>query len=463
MEVSEEVRAAHQDLSPVASRFLDYALAHTEVQRRLEFKSADGVPEWMRGYTFELQSWPVFLGAEKLRQISRATVEVTRLVRSIPERIFHNDAHRITEFYGWNNEFITALLLEPPNGLDNALTRCDFIDGEDGFKCVEINASANIGGWQLRFWERVCRTNPSIAPFLIAENELRPFHRDPWFAAFLHIMNETRRTGIADDEINVALITNREHPIGPAVQSDLNDLYEEVLASAGPGLSGHVLGCVDYEELIVRGVQLSVRGQRVHAVLDYGGGQVPRHVYRCFKAEAVGLYNGPLGELLGDKRNLALLSQLEESDLLTAAERTIVRDHVPWSREAADGRTTFRGETMPLLDFAKARRESLVLKPADGRSGLDVFIGSQTSPQEWSARLETAAASRGYLLQEYVRSWPFLFQYGPAGCALHDLVWGTFCFGENYGGGFIRMLPRDRGPSVINSARGACEGIMFEV
>ncbi len=141
----------------------------------------------------------------------------------------------------------------------------------------------------------------------------------------------------------------------------------------------------------------------------------------------------------------------------------MVRDHVPWSRTVADVRTTFQGEPVSLLEFATARRESLVLKPAYNHSGNDVYIGIDTEPAEWEAKLREAAGGRRTLVQEYVQSRPYLLQHGQEGCALHDLVWGSFCFGEDYGGGFLRVSARGEGPRVINSARGATEGFIFEV
>jgi hypothetical protein len=478
MEISESVRAAHRDLSPAASQLLDYVAAHPEMESRLDFKTGAEVPEWVRQYKYDLQSWPVLLGAEKLREISRATVGITRLVRSIPARIFNNDVKRITSFYGQAgegqvSEALMALLLAPPNGLDSALARCDFIGGDEGLKCVEVNGSANLGGWQLRFLERSCREHPALAAFF-AESGLRPVYRDPWYAAFSHIVRETLRTKIADHgELNIVLVMdwgtsfeevfNWDRPYYEDVRQGLNILYSKVLANTAPGLRGEVLCSVQYNDLIVQGGSLFVGEKKIHAVLEASSKPTPQQIYRCFKADGIGLYNGPLGAMLGDKRNLSLLSELEESDLLSAEERALVREHVPWTRVVSDSRTTWRGEAVSLLNFARAHRESLVLKPAGGLGGKEVYIGSETSPDEWSARLRKAAAGRGYLLQELVRSRPYLFQRGPAGCTVHDLVWGTFCFGDQYGGGFIRMMPRDQGVSVINSARGASEAFLFEV
>ena len=50
----------------------------------------------------------------------------------------------------------------------------------------------------------------------------------------------------------------------------------------------------------------------------------------------------------------------------------------------------------------------------------------------------------------------------PAEAAPHDVIWGLFVFGDHYGGGFTRLIPRGV-TGVINAARGALEGVLFEV
>jgi hypothetical protein len=65
------------------------------------------------------------------------------------------------------------------------------------------------------------------------------------------------------------------------------------------------------------------------------------------------------------------------------------------------------------------------------------------------------------VVQDYVESLPYLYQCGEQGCAEHDLVWGFFAFGDVYGGGFLRMMPKG-GSGVVNAAQGASEGVIME-
>ncbi|HVS00867.1 MAG TPA: hypothetical protein VMW27_29880 [Thermoanaerobaculia bacterium] len=458
----EQIRATHRDLSPTAERFLDHVLREPEAGRRMDYREAADRSEWVRLSTYRLQPWPVFLGLEKRRQIEHATLEMLRLVRGIPERIFDRDARRIWEFYGWGSELHVAFLLEPPDGFAGSLARCDFIDDGAGLRCMEVNMTAFLGGWQLRFWDRACLEAPSIVSFLRQEG-IDPVHRDPWHAAFSHVVRDVQEKGLAGDGVlNVALVTAAEVAEMADSLVELNELYTAVLESTGLSLSGRLFVCSYAGDLAPKRGALFHGDAQIHAVVEYTNDLTPQEVYRCFKAETLGLYNGPLTALLGDKRNLALLSQFADSDRFDREEREFINSHIPWSREVVDGKTRFAGETVSLLDFALAHRERLVLKAAQGVGGKGVHIGSATPQDEWERRLRAAAGSKGWLLQELVRSRPYLGQ-DAAGPAPHDVVWGTFGFGSSYGGAFLRMLPSGGVPGVINAARGATEGFVFEV
>jgi hypothetical protein len=458
----EGVLSTGDALSLAAAHLLDYMIRHPEASRCTDFQNAESVPEWLRQYPNAIQSWPTLIDARKRDELDRATVGLVSLVRSIPARLFDNDPRRICAFYGWGDEQMINLLLDPPNGISTCLARCDLVDDGTSFRCLELNISANLGGWEHRFFEQACLSAESIAPFFAREG-VRPRFRDPWRIMLSYIVDNGCSKGHdSAGYLNIALPIDEQTTWGEAAGA-MNALYQEVLRDSGTGLRGEVVKCAYPDGLVARGGALYCGDAQIHAVLESTSLQTPRDVYRRFKAEKLELYNGPVAGILSDKRNLALLSAHEESDLFTEEERSLIREHVPWSRDVIDGETTYRGERVALLDFAMAHRESLVLKPAGGCSGIDVNIGHNVEPQEWRRLLVESAGKGTMLLQEYVASRPYLMQHGEQGFAPYQMVWGTFCFGEEYGGGFLRMMPTERGHSVINSATGAIEGLIFEV
>jgi hypothetical protein len=450
--------AAH--LSGTAQRFLEYVTSDPELMRPMHHLLGD-YPAWLDDFyrSSPLQSWPTFLGTEKLGEVRRATVDLTRLVKSIPERIFRNDFCKIAAFYGIPNESLAALFLAPPNGLASALVRNDYIDTPEGLKILEVNAGS-VGGWLFGYLEHHFRANPVIARFLQKER-ITPYYRDPLEEMLRHIITDNLgRPFTAEGVLNVVIAV--DEPGLASHDARISRLYRDLLAANG--LTGEVVLC-PYSDLTVRQNQVWYQGGRrpVHAIVEISPQNSPEGLYRCFKMGRVSLYNGPLNPLLNDKRNLALLSEHVDSEAFTAEERNVLRRHLPWTRLVAPGAVTWQGVTQELPDLLLARREEFVIKPSHLYQGKGVAVGRRTPPDAWARLVGEAVAQGDWLAQELCSSRPYVYQSGEQGYGVYDVVWGTFCFGEMYGGGFLRMLPRDTGDGIINSHRGAAEGILFEV
>lgn len=466
MELSQEIIATHRDLSPASLQFLEYVRRTPGATCRREYPPPTD-PAWISGFPYPVQPWPLFVGEAKRRELERASSGVVELIRQIPGRLLDNDPERISAFYGLP-EHIVPLLLDPPNGLAGAVARCDVIDSPDGVKCIEPNMAANLGGWELRYWADQRRKHSGFAGFC-AELEAPPAYRDPARELLRHVVADTERQPEAQPgELNIVLAVPGSFvdAVRRTEAVELERLYQEVLGELGGGRRGKLV-VTGYPQcdLTVRRGYLYRGNDRIHAVLEFTEPPLstPSEVYRVFKAERVQVYNGPLPGNLGSKKSLALLSEHEESDRLTAEERETIRRHVPWTRFVREGTARHRGETVSLLDLLAAHREDFVLKPALGSRGEGVMVGAHAAPEAWEQGLRTAAAEGRWLAQERVPSRPYLFQYGEEGAAPHDLVWGVFSFGGRYGGALLRMVPRGTKEGVINSARGAEEGFPYEV
>lgn len=95
--------------------------------------------------------------------------------------------------------------------------------------------------------------------------------------------------------------------------------------------------------------------------------------------------------LLGNKVVLTWL--WDDLDLLSPADRELVRTHVPWSRML----------TEDLVADAVERRTELVIKPTDEFGGSGVMVGHESEPDAWRIGLDEAVRRGDFLLQDYVR------------------------------------------------------------
>jgi hypothetical protein len=462
MTALDEARASHQTLSSAAAQFLDYALENHDRIEQLKHL-ADGLPPWTRTYATTELTWPTFVGPEKLRQIKSAVEKVCDLVKSLPARIFNGDSERISDFYSYGDASLIGLLLEPPNGIKGAVARCDFIDGPAGFKCCEINMAANVGGWESRFWEQKYFAHPVISRFLV-DRGIHASHHDPLQTLCLHVVEDTVASGICPDGVlNVAIKCSSKSLPSAEGAGIAQGIYSDLLRAVNAAVQGRVVFWSRADELSAKNGHMYYGDLRIHAVLNYSGAVLPKQVYWCHKAGTISLYNGPLTRMLSDKRNLALLSEFEDSEIFDDEERKIIHDHVPWSRSVIAGETTYQGETVSFPGFLIAFRDRLVLKLGIGFGGKDIHLGRFTPAEEWNQRVEEAVSHAGWMVQEQVESYPYVYADGEGKVQPQNVVWGMFCFGSRYGGGYLRMLPKGVRRGVVNSGGGAVEGPIFEV
>lgn len=458
MKLPEEAVATAAHLSDAAQKFLYYIASNPE-GCRLSTRAIADLPSWVTRYPYPLQTWPTFIGGQALQNVQELTIEVTRLAKRVLERIFNNDSRRIAHFYNVQEDLV-ALLLTPPDGIEEMIGRCDFMDTRQGLKCLEINAGGFVGGWHLRFWEQIYRKTPAIAEFL-QEQGIYPRYQDPLLSLFDHLVRNAIKNGHCRGGIfNTLLVMSSQYlPFGIHAASDLGGLYSSVLR--GSGLEGKLLvGSYSRPFTVRQGVLHASGGESVQAVVEYADEPTPHEVYRCFKMGTLGLYNGPLARLLADKRNFALLSEHQDSDVFDSAERATLQKYLPWSRKLVRGKTSYQGEHVDLSALITARKDDFVIKRGVGARGENVLVGRFTAAAEWESHIQKEIENGDWLVQEYVSSRPYLYPTKD-GYALHDVVWGTFFFGASYGGGFLRTIPSGKA-GVINSARGATEGLFFE-
>ncbi len=463
----EDLRAVHQGLSPQDLRFRQAATDDPRFLSRATFHKLVEDKDFIAG---TLQPWLTFVGPEKMNELRRVSVGLANLLRSVPERVLGNDPVKVHDYYGLETPETLGLFLSRPNGAETAIGRCDLIDTAGGFRCLELNFTPNLAGWETSEIARLHLGIPATARYL-REQGITPAFTSTGRELFAHLIRSAQAHGhCPDGELNVALIVPDAVPEAVSAGSEpspaldvLRRDFREACRSADIDLTGDLMPCRFAELTAVRNY-LFLRKSRIHAVVEFSDEPTAPAAYRSFKAEKLTLLNGPIRAVLSSKLNLALLSESEASGIYGDEERDFIRRHVPWTRKVARGVTDFRGEPAFLPDLLASHRQELVLKEATSSGGEGVAIGLHTPEARWSelARQALDASEGGWVVQERVESLPYLYQSGDHGCVPHDLIWGPFVFGERYGGVILRMQPRSV-QGAVNSALGATSGIVFEV
>ncbi|HEY0783842.1 MAG TPA: hypothetical protein VGE98_15390 [Thermoanaerobaculia bacterium] len=457
--LSAEERERHAALSPAQVRFLDFVANNPECLSEASFSKVlifDDLNPYLT------QPWPLFLDSRWFEGVGRVASDLCRLIQQLPQKVFDNDPQRMAEYFGLTveNAKFTAALIAQTDCLASTVGRGDFIGSPAALQCCEFNMAGAVGGWQIGAWQERSLSEPVIRRFL-AESRLDGSIVVPIDVLFDHLVDDVTSHGLAaNGELNTVLVLNREMP--PAWHDYFDRRYRAVLAAHG-GVAGRlVVGPHDATRAVHGGI--AVEGLPVQAVIDCVMGRLDNCVQMAQLNGEVRVFNGLLSLLLSNKLNIALLSELADSDLLSASERETIRTHVPWSRRVAEEFTEHENERVYLPDLLLAARERFVLKLGESLSGAHVHIGRTTPAATWEALVEQALLERTWLVQEYVPSPSYIFLDQEERAVPHEMVWGIFAVGERFSGGFLRSVPEVLSQGgVVNQSRGARSGAIVSV
>src|SRR5258705_6931621 len=110
----------------------------------------------------------------------------------------------------------------------------------------------------------------------------------------------------------------------------------------------------------------------------------------AYRSRAICMVNSFRSKLIHKKALFAVLTDERRAGLFTAQEQAAIQAHVPWTRVVRDEETVFEGKKVQLLEFARANRERLVLKPNDDYGGHGITIGWSVEHTSWSEALQEA-------------------------------------------------------------------------
>ncbi len=276
-----------------------------------------------------------------------------------------------------------------------------------------------------------------------------------------HLVRQALAVASADAKANVLFII--EEPIlARGHQQSFENLFREALAERG--VDGGIWFESGFANVTFERNGVYLRGQRLGALVSYVPElEPPVDLYRASLRELVYWPGNPFIGVIGDKRSLAILYKHRNAPVFDEAERRLIDEHVPWSAPIVKHDVEYRGAACDLEQLLLAEREHMVVKVARGQRGDDVYVGRFQTPEQWRAVVARAFAEGAWLAQEYCASLPFYGQSGTEGYAEHDVIWGVFGFGLEYGGCWLRLMLKDMGNGIINSDKGAQETIVYEV
>lgn len=447
MNIPKEVIENANFMSPTNIEFYKHISNHKEFFNYENFKDMD-----LKDHLLRLQSWPTFLQKDRLEHIKNICPKIIELVIDIPNRIFKNDINEMGRYFN-----LPAKIFDIPVSTKKLANRFvwrgDFLFSKDVFKCLEINSSANLGGLHTPVWEQMAANNPYIGRFLKEQN-ITPANKDLAKVFFQNIF-ENRLNG--NHELNIVYLGGKD-ALPEAFIEHLKIVYHQELSVRK--MKGNIL-FVGKAQLEISDDCVFVDKIPIHIIVEFKHGFIPKSILDLEKKGTLQIYNGSVTMILGNKMNLAVLSEKSDSPLYNEDEQEIIQKYIPWTRALKSGETVYQGKTVKFPDFALQNKDLLVLKPCLGLGGEAVLIGHETDPSIWAQKVEKVVKQRNWVIQEYMAPGELVYQAKPGGYEIMSTIFGFLFFGAKYGGCILRVMPGREG-AVINAHQGADISVIFE-
>lgn len=122
----------------------------------------------------------------------------------------------------------------------------------------------------------------------------------------------------------------------------------------------------------------------------------------AYRAGAICMVNSFRSKLIHKKALFAVLTDQRRAALFSSEEREAISKHVPWTRLVRAEKSDYFGKEIDLVEYIKANRNKLVLKPNDDYGGHGITIGWNAAEAAWDEALSAALANGDYLAQERV-------------------------------------------------------------
>ncbi len=129
----------------------------------------------------------------------------------------------------------------------------------------------------------------------------------------------------------------------------------------------------------------------------------------AYRAGAVCLVNNFRSKIVHKKAIFAVLTNERYAHLFDETELAAIEAHIPWTRKFRDEQTENGNERIDLVEWTRANKGKLVLKPNDDYGGHGIYIGWASIDEDWNKAITVALENGDYLVQARVQTSKEMF------------------------------------------------------
>lgn len=396
---------------------------------------------------------PALLERGGLAQLEEDLIQLYAGLTSLPDTLFGGDVGAFARAVGMTPTQVTAVQ-RTWSPTPTWLGRADVYHEGDTFRALEVNVGSTIGGLDNAVLNRAFLTHPAMAEFAAAERLTYVDTMDR-LAALLR-----SECGVPEGEKPLVAVVDTPESFAELEQRLWHSA--RMLAPYGLEMVPCPIGRIELRDgrvwLDGRVVDVVYRLFVPADLRDQAGLDAFDPLLRAVERGEVRLFAPLDAHLYSSKGALALLSDEANRSHLSPAALASLDRFLPWTRMVRPGPVTVDGGSADLLEYARAAREELILKPTTLYGGTGIVPGWRVDADEWQ-RAVTGALDGPFVLQRRIRPNVEPFP-GPDGLAPLALTWGAFFADRRYAGMFLRGAPAGTS-DVINRGTGAVVGCCF--
>jgi uncharacterized circularly permuted ATP-grasp superfamily protein len=331
---------------------------------------------------------PFFLTAEDEQRV-RAVAET---IAALGERVVKQSLAdpRLLAQSALSPEEERLARINPRYATSSTASRLDAFLLPNSLQFAEYNAESPAGPGYAETLANVFRTLPIMERFSQHYN-VRQF---PLMKLLLAALLESYREwgGPASPPL-IAIVDWREVPTWSEFEIIRSHFQKEGVATV----------LADPRDLVFKAGKLTANGQRVDLVYRrvlindiVARSSECAALVEAYASGAVCVANALTCKIPHKKAFFSVLTDEQNSALLSPAERELIRRHIPWTRLLADSNTSRDGESFGLLEYVRKHRENF--------GGTGVQLGWEHDEHQWDDALDHALADRSsaWVVQERI-------------------------------------------------------------
>lgn len=402
------------------------------------------------GFMGRSLSRPAFLDHATISQLSHDLEQLHQVLTGLPDLLFGGDMAAFARAVG-ATDTQADIILRGSGSSPSRMGRADFYRDDSGFRLLEINWGAALGGLDCAILNRQMMRQPFIGDFV---REHRLGYVDPMVELVHTLFTECKVAPDSTPAVALADWPESYKTLEPRLRRNVED-YARFGIEAHPCHVGQLRYADGRVWLDDVAIDVVYRLFLIEDLLDEDGPALIEPVLRAAERGEVTIFSPMDADLYGSKGALALLSDEENRQRYPAETLAILDRILPWTRMVRSGPVTVSGASVDLVDYALAHQDELIIKPTLMHGGIGIVAGWLTEPADWRACL-AEAMDRSYILQRRIHPVAEKF---PTDTGTEDwtLTWGAFMVHRGYGGMFVRgSRDLDATVNMSTGATGTC-------